>query len=168
MRRWCPAVWLLLAGACAAPEPLPPSLRAGFLADSAVIEVQARDVVALSGAELALPDGRVVAAEEVVSTRPPRPQRPNEPLDAGVGVGVVGGSRSGVDTAVVVSLPVDFGGLFRRRRPPELIESRARIAIADLAAYRVAWPAARLRLVLGQPPGPTRTVELPAPAPPGQ
>lgn len=162
----CLALWLLLLSSCAAPEPLPPSLRAGFVAGSAVIEVQARDPLPLRAAELLLPDGAVVAAEELASTLPPPPPRPGEPRDAGVGVGVVGGSRSGVDTAVVVSLPVDFGGLFRRRRPPELIESRARFAISDLGAYRMAWPAARLRLTLGDTPGPTRVVELPAPAPP--
>lgn len=161
----CLALWLLLVSSCAAPERLPPSLRAGFVAGSAVIEVQARDPLPLRAAELLLPDGAVLTAGELASTLPP-PPRPSEPLDAGVGVGVVGGSRGGVDTAVLVSLPVDFSGLFRRRRPPELIESRARFAISDLGAYRLAWPAARLRLTLGDPPGPTRVVELPAPPPP--
>ncbi|MBI3451499.1 MAG: hypothetical protein HY057_01435 [Rhodospirillales bacterium] len=163
---------LLLPGllpACAdAPAAPRPSLSAGFVVAEQGIEIRARDPLPLRRAALILPGGASVPAHEIASTRPPPPEtsRPEQP---GVSIEGSGGSRSGTDTAIVLSLPVDLGVLGRERRASgRLIESRARIDVPDPAAYRRDWSGAILRLTFGDPPGEVRTVDFPAPDPRGE
>ncbi len=155
------AAALALAG-CASEPPARPSHAAGFVTGTSTIEVRTVDRLALRAASLVLADGGRIWAREIASTQPPE-RRPPARDDLGVGVGAAGGSSSGVATGVFIELPVNLD--FRRKKgASDLIESRARIDVSDLALYARSWATAHLELTLGDPPE-TRHLELPAPMP---
>ncbi len=155
MRRISALIAVFLAG-CTPAAP-PASLSAGLLPDGATIEIRARDRLPLIAARLVFPDGTAVAADRLSAPAPGARVAEGRPS---VGVGASGGSSSGIGTGMVFSVPFDWlsGG------PRDgLVDSAARIAIPDPAA----WPAiaghAKLQLEFGRPPGETRLVEMPAP-----
>ena len=154
--------------ACAGegPPPAPaarPTFTAGFLPGSAdTVEVTLEDRQPIEKAELLAPDGTALAADRVSADRTVT----SEDQD-GLGIGVIaeGGSSDPLQTDVGVSLPL-FGT--RQPSPAEAYASRALIRVPDMAAYRAGWQRWTLRLLLGSPTGTERTVELPAPRPPGE
>ncbi|MBL8832664.1 MAG: hypothetical protein JNL71_09770 [Rhodospirillales bacterium] len=153
MRRISALIAVFLAG-CAPAAP-PPGLSAGLLPDGATIEIRARDRLALTAARLVLPDGTAVAADRLSASG----GRVSEGRPS-VGVGASGGSSSGIGTGMVFSVPFDWlsGG------PRDgLVDSAARIAIPDPAAWPAIADRAKLQLEFGRPPGETRRVEMPAP-----
>jgi hypothetical protein len=151
------ALLVLLVAACAPAAPPQASLSAGLLPDGASIEIRARDRLPLTAARLVLPDGTTIAADRLFAAPPPGsgPERP------GVGVGASGGSSSGIGTGVMFSVPLEW---FTRSSTPALIDSAARIAIPDPAAWPDLAGRARLELDFGKPPGETRRATMPAPA----
>ncbi|MBI3507467.1 MAG: hypothetical protein HY059_21740 [Proteobacteria bacterium] len=146
MRRIFALIALLLAGCV--PDP-GPSLTAELAGGGRRIEIRARDTLPLVAARLRLPDGARIEAERVAG--PPTEGRPL------FGVGVSGGSSSGIDTGIGVSVPL--GGL----RAGGLVDSSARIWVPDPAAWPTLAPRARLELEFGRAPGETRRLEMPAP-----
>ncbi len=156
MRRISAFIALFLAS-CAPAAPPPASLSAGLLPEGAGIEIRARDRLPLTAARLVLPDGTSVAADRLFAS-PPQGAAPERP---GVGVGASGGSSSGIGTGVMFSVPLEW---FTRSSTPALIDSAARIALPDPAAWPDLAPRARLELEFGRPPGETRRVTMPAPA----
>lgn len=124
-----------------------------------VIEVRVADPEPVEQAELRAPDGRVYPAFQIDRDRVVQEGGGYSPF--GVGVGVFGGSSSGVGTSFGVGLPL--GGVGGAPREPQ-VASLARIRVDDMAAYRVDWPAWKVRLRLGEVN--PRFMELPAPRPP--
>jgi len=156
---------LLLLAACGSGSGLGgtgPGASAAFAAgEEDVVEVRVVDRLPLESAELVAPDGRVHPAREIerdriVEERPrPRP---------GFGVGVFGGSRGHVGTGVGIGFPI---GGFDTGPGETRYESRARIPVDDMAAYRAGWPGWKVRLTVGiQEAGNIRAMEIPAPRPP--
>ncbi len=158
MRRICALIAILLAACAPDQPPARAVLSAGLLPDGATIEIRARDRLPLAAARLRLPDGTSVAADRLFAP-PPRGALPGE--RPGVGVGASGGSSSGIGTGIVFSVPVDW--FARKPDAGGLIESTARIAIPDPAAWPETAARAKLELEFGRPPGETRRVEMPAP-----
>lgn len=146
MLRPCTLI-VLLATACA---PAPgPSVTAELAGGGRRIEIRVRDPLPLAAARLVLPDGTRVEAERV--TGDGRSGRP------AFGIGASGGSSSGIDAGIGISIPL--GGA----RAPALVESGARIWLPDPGAWPRLAPRAVLELEFGRPPGETRRVEMPAP-----
>ena len=141
------ALIVLLAAACA-PES-GPSVTAELAGGGRRIEIRARDTLPLSAARLVLPDGTRVEAERI--TGDGGPDRP------AFGIGISGGSSSGIDAGIGLSVPL--GGA----RAPSLAQSGARIWVPDPDAWPQLAPRAVLELDFGRAPGETRRVEMPAP-----
>lgn len=126
-----------------------------FDGDDRTIEVTVTSEKPVNRIELVSPTGQAYPAARIersfwTSTAPAvRPQ---------FGVGVFGGSNSGVGTAVGIGLPL--GG---DSAPTTLVDSRASLTIVDVAAYRSNWQKWQIRVGLDNPP---RQVTTPAPQPP--
>ena len=170
-----PCIRLLLAATLAiglaacvdeSPPPSPPArptFTVGFLGGSAdTVEVTLDDRQPIEKAELLAPDGTSLAADRVSADRTVTSQDQD---GLGIGIAAEGGSSDPLQTDVGVSLPL-FGT--KQPSPAESYASRALIKVPDMAAYRAGWQRWTLRLLLGSPTGTERTVELPAPRPPGE
>ncbi len=130
----------LLAGGCAAPAP---QIRTQLADGGRAIEIVATGAERLLSAALIAPDGSRLAAE--IATAAAAPERPR------VGIGASGGSSSGIDPGIGVSIPIGWlsgGGASQ-------IESRARIQLPPDATP----PYGRLELVFAR----AGTVAMPAP-----
>jgi hypothetical protein len=89
---------------------------------------------------------------------------PSSGLRPEIGVGVAGGSSSGIrSSGVIISLPITGTG--GPPRGPTFVESRALLAVTDPASYRTDWQGYSVRLRLGAPPGDTKHLTLDAPSP---
>jgi hypothetical protein len=141
----------LLLAACAADPPRTPTASALVTPDGRAIELRARGPQPLTAVRLVLPGAAPLVASEI-RVLPPLGERP------GIGVGASGGSSSGLDTGISLSLPL---GWFARSAPA--VESRARIVLSDPEGYRQAAPAGRMELEFGHG-NEKRLLELPAPA----
>jgi hypothetical protein len=141
------ALIVILVAACA-PEP-GPSVTAELAGGGRRIEIRARDPLPLSAARLVLPDGTRVEAERIGGDG-----RPGRPV---FGIGASGGSSSGIDAGIGISIPL--GGA----RVPALADSSARIWIPDPGVWPQLAPRSVIELEFGRAPGETRQVEMPAP-----
>ena len=104
----------LLAGACTAPAP---QIRTQLSDGGRTIEIVATGAERLLRAALIVPDGTNIPAE--IATASAASERPR------VGIGASGGSSSGIDPGIGVSIPLGWlsgGGAAQ-------IESRARIPL---------------------------------------
>ena len=133
--------------------------------DKPTIEVVAVTRLPIWRAELVMPDGSfvlgVVTQIEYLA-RPWGGYGAGPQVGVGVGVGTWGGSGgTRIGTGVGIGVPV-YGGGAAPGAP--YTRSRARIAPADMDAYRRDWPASRLRLTFGGGAD-SETVEIPAPTP---
>ena len=160
-------VGLLLAG-CAAERPAPdlphmpqevPPFINHFAEDVPdTVEVILRDRKPVEQAELVAPSGQAYAAGPI--------QRERIAVDAD-GQPIIGFQASGGEREIDslgVTLP-----LFADKPKPEIMMlSTARIRVVDMAGYRASWPHWTVRLRLGTPQTTERTVEFPAPRPPGE
>ncbi len=139
------AAWLLAA----CQTPAPPRPWVGLAPGGRAIDIFARERERLIEAALLLPDGRRIAGQIELVAAPPAPrERPS------IGVGASGGSSSGLDSGIGLSIPMGWltGGT---SGPAERVDSRARIAVPDDTAP----PFGRVLLVFGD----GRRVEIPAP-----
>lgn len=103
--------------------------------DAAVILVIVDDPLPVKSARLIDPNGAVTEAFAIDRDR--QSYSGGSHVQPNVGVGVVGGSSSGVSTGIGIGIPLfssDGGGAVRR-----MTESRVRIRIPDAAAYRRDW-----------------------------
>ena len=137
---------------CAAPSPpREPRVMVRYLrAPDAVIEVSVVGP-ALATATLIDGEGKAIQAGSIVVEREGSAASPD------IGVGVGGGSRSGVSTGVFIGIPILTGRT-------ERVTSRARVPVGEVAGYREAWRAHSLRLTFGDP-SQTRPIDVPAPEP---
>ncbi len=121
------------------------------------ILVLTRSAKPLQEATLVAPDGSGWSASQVDSDAPRRTARPD------IGIGVEGGSASGVNPGISIGLPL-FGwiGSAFRETPP--VQGRAMIRVPDAARYRRDWPAWTIELLFG-PPGSAESLTLMAPDP---
>lgn len=130
----------LLAGGCTAPAP---QIRTQLADDGRTIEIVATGAERLLRAALIAPDGQRFEAEiAALSASPERPR---------IGVGASGGSSSGIEPGIGISVPLGWlsgGGAAQ-------IESRARIPLPQDATP----PYGRLELVFAR----AGTVAMPAP-----
>jgi hypothetical protein len=164
--RLYPILAILLLSACAerpAPRPAPPPLTAGFAAsESNVIEVVMTDAQPVEQASLIAPNGSATLAYQISRDHLAANSQPG--IAAGLGLGLFGGSSSnGVSSGFGIGFP-----FFGSSPPPAepVVQSRALIRIADMAAYRSGWQNWKLHLRLGSPETSERDVEFPAPRPP--
>lgn len=129
LRQFCLAGLLLVLAACASPAE-PPLLAAVELRppDRLILRVSAAG--ALEQAELTAPDGRAFPAQSVILRLPPEAERDDR--RPGIVLGGSGGSSSGLDAGIGLSLPLKNPFAAERRRPiaaqaefrlpPELLE----------------------------------------------
>jgi hypothetical protein len=143
--------FVLLLAACAAGPPRAPTATALVAPDGRAIELRATGPQPMTAARLVLPGAAPLAASEI-RVLPPLADR------AGIGIGAAGGSSSGLDTGVSISVPL---GWLARTQPT--LESRARIVLPDPDSYRQGAPSGRLELEFGSGAEMQR-LELPAPA----
>ena len=155
-------IWVLCAlaalAACAGPPQRAPTVHARMLSP-AVIEIRATAERELTQAVLVAPGGQVLAARGIeVNLR----RAGGAMARPDFGVGVEGGSGSGVDPSISIGIPLM--GLFRRP-PPAIVDSTALIDVPAEAPARPDWTCWLLRLRFG-PAGPDAIYrELPAPPP---
>jgi hypothetical protein len=127
-----------------------------------ILEVQIHDRQAADEVELVAPGGATIAAYQLDQTHqvlvPPRDSGIN------VGVAVAGGSSGDLRTGIGFGFPI-FGSAAPAKPVTEVL-TRARLRIADLAAYRADWQhwVVRVRFGVGGPA--ERKMEIAAPAPP--
>jgi len=145
------AFFALLLAACAAEPPRSPTATALVAPDGRAIELRATGPQPLTVARLVLPGAAPIAASDI-RVLPPLADR------AGVGIGASGGSSSGLDTGVSISVPL---GWLARSTPT--VESRARFVLPDPDSYRQNAPSGRLELEFGSGAD-MQWLELPAPA----
>jgi hypothetical protein len=130
---------LLAPAACGYNSPPPRGIEESVTSaisaeDESVILLTVEDPLPVKSARLIDPSGAVTEAFAIDTDR--QSYGGGSGVQPNVGVGVVGGSSSGVSTGIGIGFPIfsSNGGAVRR-----LTESRARIRIADLAAYRRDW-----------------------------
>ena len=102
--------------------------------DETIIVVTVADPLPVKAARLIAPDGRVTEAFAIDRDR--QSYSDGGGIQPNVGVGVVGGSSSGVSTGIGIGFPIFSSGGGATHR---ITESRVQLRIADIAAYRQAW-----------------------------
>ncbi len=151
MRNALPTLGLLtalaaLATGCGYDSPPPPSYAGGgafdervdaaiSAEDESVILLTISDPLPVKSAQLIDPAG--AATEAFLIERDSDHYHGGSGIRPNIGVGVVGGSSSGVSTGVGIGFPIFSStgdGAVRR-----ITESRVRLRIADLAVYRANW-----------------------------
>lgn len=128
------------------------------------VAVSVTEAVPAASIVLLSPAGEAYPSKAVSVDRMSRYHRPAGP-EFGLGLGIFGGSHSGIGTSVGIGQswpvgrdPYDYSDLYR---------SQGRILIPDLAAYRNNWRNWRVRVTFeatGQTP---QEITLAAPAPTG-
>lgn len=162
IRRAALAGLLLVAGACSSTPALAVDQDdLDIVWDDDVIEIELEDERAFDEAQLVAPDGTVIDAYRIDrDTETVRDDYYNRPS---VGVGVGGGS-GGVGVGFGIGFPIFSGGGSSGHVTGH--ESRARIRVPDMVAYRRDWEDWRLRVHLEGVAGGGRWMEMDAPAPP--
>jgi hypothetical protein len=134
-----------------------------FLSDRPnTIEVSIQDAQAADRVQLVMPDGSAVDAYQL--DREFTHATDTGSTGVSLGVGVSGGSSSGVQPSVGFGFPL-FGGTPQSPQRDE-VNTKARILVPDMAAYRANWQHAILRIYLGEKSISPRKMEMAAPAPP--
>ncbi|MFO1062174.1 MAG: hypothetical protein U1E53_35035 [Dongiaceae bacterium] len=129
------------------------------------IEVRIRDPQPAEAVALVTPDGRVLPAPRIETSRIYQGAGGDgsAPFLPGIGLGIWGGSGGHVGTGIGIGLPlggIDYGPA------TEAVVSVARLSPDDPAAYRATWPRWTIRIQLGNPATILRKVEIAAPRPP--
>jgi hypothetical protein len=138
-------------------------VTARFLIDRpSTIEVSIRDAQAADRVELVAPDGKVTSAYQL--DREFIHAQETGPSGFNFGVGVAGGSSSGVQPSFGIGFPI-FGGAPSSPQRDE-VQSKALIRVPDMAAYRANWQHSVLRIYLGEKSISPRKMEMAAPSPP--
>jgi hypothetical protein len=154
---------LLVLAACTAPDHGPRQVtRAAAAAEfvgSDVIAITVIDPEPLDEAELIAANGTAYAAVNISHAAMAE-------ADAGLqpqfGLAGSGGPRSGSDVGFGVALPVfGWGG------SKGMVQSRATVAVPDMAIYRTTWRLWQIRARLGKLDEGAGYVTIPAPEPPG-
>jgi hypothetical protein len=145
MRRWLIAVLLIALPGCANKPAERPPLVAATVRAGDVLEVRADGARRMDAAELVAPNGQVIAAESIESGAVSEP----EGLRPDIGVGVEGGSSSGVNPGISVGVPL--GKLFQRPAPPPPVQSVALFRLPPEARQRLDWPQWQIRLRFVRP-----------------
>lgn len=105
---------MLLLAACSSPAEPPLAASAELQPpDKLILRVSA--ATALEQAELTAPDGRAFPAQRLVLREPPQPEQDNR--RPGVILGGSGGSSSGMDAGIGLSLPLKNPFAAERKRP---------------------------------------------------
>ncbi len=124
------------------------------------IEVRGFGRWPLRRAVLVSPDGSSLDALDIRNER----VAGEEPgLRPSVGIGGSGGSRSGTDIGVGISIPILGGG-----GTPASIASGASFPVIEMAAYRATWKLWVVRMEFDGPEGRARHLDVPAPEPPSR
>lgn len=136
------------------------SASAFFRDSEDTVEVRGFGRWPLSQAELIAPDGAAFMALDIHNDR----AAGSDPgLRPSVGIGGSGGSRSGADVGVGISIPILGGG-----GTPPSIASRASFPVIDMPTYRTTWRLWVVRMQFAGADGRPRYVEVPAPEPPSR
>ncbi|GIK97568.1 MAG: hypothetical protein BroJett029_17770 [Alphaproteobacteria bacterium] len=164
MRRFAACLAFALLAACSAGggDIVSSPVGAAFsLAEGRVgeIEVTVADRQPVETAALVAPDGEATPAHQIDRSKTVEDEGGFMPS---FGVGVFGGSSGHVGTSVGINIPVGRSGA-----PHDpVIDSRARIRVPDMAAYRAGWQDWKIRIELGTGAADRRVMEIPAPRPP--
>jgi len=138
-------------------------VTARFLIDRPdTIEVSIQDAQAADRVQLVLPDGSSTDAYQL--DREFIHATDTGSTGVNLGVGVSGGSSSGVQPSFGIGFPI-FGGTPNSPQRDE-VHSKALIRVPDMAAYRASWQRMILRITLGEKSVSPRKMEMAAPAPP--
>ncbi|HWA43754.1 MAG TPA: hypothetical protein VHA10_11125 [Hypericibacter adhaerens] len=138
-------------------------VTARFLIDRPqTIEVSIRDAQPADRVQLVAPDGSVIDAYQL--DREFIQATESGPSGFNMGVGVSGGSSSGVQPSFGIGFPI-FGSAPRSPQRDE-VQTKALIRVADMAAYRANWQKMVLRMYMGEKSVSPRKMEMAAPAPP--
>jgi hypothetical protein len=103
--------------------------------DESVILISVRDPLPVTSARLIDPAGKVTEAFAIDTDRATYSNGGG--VQPNVGVGVTGGSNGGVSTGIGIGFPLFGSGSGTATH--RVTESRVRLRIADLAAYRLNW-----------------------------
>jgi len=127
-----------------------------------IIEVEIRDKQAADAVSLVAPGGAEAAAYQMDETR--QVSLPDDDSGMNVGVAVAGGSSGGVRTGIGFGFPL-FGSAAPPKPETEVL-TRARLRIADPAAYRADWQHWVIRILFDTGKPTARKMEIAAPRPP--
>jgi hypothetical protein len=148
------------ATAPAPPGPAGPATARSAPNDVNLIQVTVTDRLPARVVELVAPDGSVQPAQSIEAARATAGASGRGIGQVGPAVGTgLGGGSFGLGIGAPLGQPTETasGG--------DLV-SNAFIPLPDPLQYRLTWPSWRIRGRLGDPPGETRSFELPAPQPP--
>jgi hypothetical protein len=138
-------------------------VTAKFLDDRpGVIEVSIRDAQAADRVQLGAPDGSLADASQL--DREFLLAQDTGSSGFNFGVGVSGGSSSGVQPSFGIGFPL-FGGAPNSPQRDE-VQTKALIQVPDMAAYRANWRHMIIRIYLGEKSVSPRKMEMAAPSPP--
>lgn len=138
-------------------------VTAKFLVDRPdTIEVSIRDAQAADRVQLVAPDGSLADAYQL--DRETIHAQDTGSSGFNFGVGVSGGSSSGVQPSFGIGFPL-FGGAPNSPQRDE-VQTKALIKVSDMAAYRANWQHMIVRIYLGENSVSPRKMEMAAPAPP--
>ncbi|MGH6879742.1 hypothetical protein [Hypericibacter sp.] len=138
-------------------------VTAKFLVDRPdMIEVSIRDAQAADRVQLVAPDGGLADAFQL--DRETIHAQDTGSSGFNFGVGVSGGSSSGVQPSFGIGFPL-FGGAPNSPQRDE-VQTKALIKVPDMAAYRANWQHTIVRIYLGEKSVSPRKMEMAAPAPP--
>jgi hypothetical protein len=138
-------------------------VTAKFLIDRPdTIEVSIRDAQAADRVQLVAPDGSLADAFQF--DRETIHAQDTGSSGFNFGVGVSGGSSSGVQPSFGIGFPL-FGGAPNSPQRDE-VQTKALIQVPDMAAYRANWQHTVVRIYLGEKSVSPRKMEMAAPAPP--
>jgi len=139
------------------------SVSARFLKDRPnTIEVSIQDAQAADRVQLVMPDGSSADAYQLDREFIHATDTGSTGID--VGVGISGGSSSGVQPSFGIGFPI-FGGTPNSPQRDE-VHSKALIRVPDMTAYRANWQRTILRITLGEKSVSPRKMQMPAPPPP--
>lgn len=162
-----PIVAVLLLSGCWGGDSAPPpreSVVSHFVLGSAdQIQATIVDVLPVKAAVLKLPDGRIVAAQQIDKEH--NVYSESTGYGPNFGVGVAGGSQGGVSSGIGFGFPLFGGGGPSGTRTHSVTTSTVRFQVPDMAAYRRDWQRWVLHIDLDDGAN-RRSIETLPPAPP--
>ena len=160
------AVSSALAGCWGGSNTPPPreSVNSHFVLGSTnQIQTTIVDALPVKAAALKLPNGQMIAAQQIDKERNVYSERTG--YGPGFGVGVGGGSNGGVSTGIGFGFPLFGGSGPSGYRTGSMTTSTARFTVPDMAAYRRDWQHWVLHIDLDDGAN-RRSIETLPPAPP--